>query len=214
MPTPTLWERIPLDASWKVYYFSLGALLIALIGAYNLRHSRTGRALIAVRDNQLAAESVSIDSTKLKLVAFVISGALAGFAGAVYAVHQKGIFTGSFDPEVSVRLFSMVVIGGLGSLPGAILGAAYVRSAEFFLSGGWALIASGAGILFLLMFLPEGLGGVVYSFRDAFLRRVARRRALVVPSLLADIRVEAEQVEVDLAGVLASGERRMAKAGR
>jgi branched-chain amino acid transport system permease protein len=214
MPAPVLWERIALDESWKVYFFSLGALLVALIAAYNLRHSRTGRALIAVRDNQLAAESVSIDSTKLKLMAFVISGALAGFAGAVYAVHQGGIFTGSFDPEVSIRLFSMVVIGGLGSLPGAILGAAYVRSAEFFLSGGWALIASGAGILFLLMFLPEGLGGLVYSFRDGFLRRVARRRGIVVPSLLADVRMEAEQAEVDLAGVLAADEQRLAKAGR
>jgi branched-chain amino acid transport system permease protein len=212
---PALWDRIPLDESWKVYYFALGALLVALLAAHNLRHSRTGRALIAVRDNQLAAESVSIDSTKLKLTAFVISGALAGFAGAVYALHQNGIFTGSFDPEVSIRLFSMVVIGGLGSLPGAILGAAYVRSAEFFLSGGWALLASGAGILVLLMFLPEGLGGVVYALRDGVLRRVARRRGLVVPSLLADVRrVEAERDEVDLAAVLTADERRLAKAGR
>jgi branched-chain amino acid transport system permease protein len=206
---PSLWDRIPLDESWKVYYFSLGALAVALLFAYNLRHSRTGRALIAVRDNQLAAESVSIDSTKLKLVAFMISGALAGFAGAVYALHQNGIFTGSFDPEVSVRLFSMVVIGGLGSLPGAILGAAYVRSAEFFLSGGWALLASGAGILVLLMFLPEGLGGIVYAIRDGLLRVVARRRGLVVPSLLADVRVEQSGDDVDLAQVLAADERRL-----
>ncbi|HYZ91551.1 MAG TPA: ABC transporter permease [Actinomycetota bacterium] len=206
---PFLWDRIPLDASWKIYYFSLGSLAVALLFARNLRHSRTGRALIAVRDNQLAAESVSIDSTKVKLVAFMISGALAGFAGAVYALHQNGIFTGSFDPEVSVRLFSMVVIGGLGSLPGAILGAAYVRSAEFFLSGGWALLASGAGILVLLMFLPEGLGGVVYGLRDGLLRVVARRRGLVVPSLLADIRVEQADQDVDLAQVLSADEKRL-----
>ena len=157
---------------------------------------------------------MSIDSTKLKLVAFVISGALAGFAGAVYALHQNGIFTGSFDPEVSIRLFSMVVIGGLGSLPGAILGAAYVRGAEFFLSGGWALVASGAGILVLLMFLPEGLGGIVYAIRDGLLRRVARRRGIVVPSLLADVRAESADADVDLAGVLSADTERLAKAGR
>ena len=58
---PTLWERIPMDTSWKVYYFCLGSLAVALIFVHNLRRSRTGRALIAVRDNQLAAESVSID---------------------------------------------------------------------------------------------------------------------------------------------------------
>lgn len=206
---PLIWDRIPLDSSWKVYYFALGSLAVALLFARNLRRSRTGRALIAVRDNQLAAESVSIDSTKLKLVAFVISGALAGFAGAVYALHQNGIFTGSFDPEVSVRLFSMVVIGGLGSLPGAILGAAYVRSAEFFLSGGWALLASGAGILVLLMFLPEGLGGIVYAIRDGLLRIVARRRGLIVPSLLADVRVEQADEGMDLAQVLSADEQRM-----
>ncbi len=128
---PVLWDRIPLDENWKVYYFCLAALAVAIVAAHNLRRSRTGRALIAVRDNQLAAESVSIDATRLKLVAFVLSGALAGLAGSAYALHQKGVFTGSFDPEVSVRLFSMVVIGGLGSLPGALLGATYVRGAEF-----------------------------------------------------------------------------------
>ncbi len=199
---PLLWGRIPLDENWKVYYFSLAALTLSLFVAYNLRRSRTGRALIAVRDNQLAAESVSIDTTKLKLVAFVVSGALAGLAGAVYAVHQNGVFTGSFDPEVSVRLFSMVVIGGLGSLPGALLGATYVRGAEFFLPAGWELLASGFGILILLMFLPEGLGGVMYSLRDGILRRIARRRGLVVPSLLADVRMDTAEAEVDMSALL------------
>jgi branched-chain amino acid transport system permease protein len=90
---------------------------------------------------------------------------------------------------VSLRLFSMVVIGGLGSLPGAVLGAVYVRSAEFFLRGGWELVASGVGILVLLLFLPEGLGGLVYHLRDRYLRWVAVRRGLVVPSLVADVRV-------------------------
>ncbi|MEX2394919.1 MAG: ABC transporter permease, partial [Actinomycetota bacterium] len=201
---PVLWNRIPMDENWKVYFFSLGCLVLALVAAHNLRRSRTGRALIAVRDNQLAAESVSINATRVKLVAFVVSGALAGFAGAAYALHQGGVFTGSFGPEVSVRLFSMVVIGGLGSLPGALLGAAYVRGAEFFLPAGWELLASGAGILILLMFLPEGLGGVLYSVRDGLLRRIARRRGIVVPSLLADVRMETAEVEVDLSGVLST----------
>jgi branched-chain amino acid transport system permease protein len=204
---PVLFDRIPLDENWKIYFFSLGCLGVALFGAHNLRRSRTGRALIAIRDNQLAAESVSIDTTRVKLLAFVISGAMAGFAGSVYALHQKGVFTGSFDPEVSVRLFSMVVIGGLGSLPGAVLGAAYVRGAESLLPAGWELLASGFGILLLLMFLPEGLGGLLYAFRDGILRRVAKRRGLVVPSLLADIRMETAEVEVDLGAVLSTNGR-------
>jgi branched-chain amino acid transport system permease protein len=83
----------------------------------------------------------------------------------------------------------MVVIGGLGSLPGAVLGAIYVRGAEFFLRSSWALVASGVGILVLLLFLPEGLGGLVYTLRDKYLRWVATRRGISVPSLIADHRI-------------------------
>jgi hypothetical protein len=90
----------------------------------------------------------------------------------------------------------MVVIGGLGSLPGAVMGAVYVRAAEFFLPAAWSLLASGLGILFLLMFLPEGLGGLVYRARDIYLRRVANKHGLIVPSLLADRRVVAEDAPV------------------
>jgi branched-chain amino acid transport system permease protein len=82
----------------------------------------------------------------------------------------------------------MVVIGGLGSLPGAVLGAMYVRGAEFFLHGGWSFVASGVGILVLLLFMPEGLGGVVYLVRDKYLRWVARHHDVLVPSLVADRR--------------------------
>ena len=208
---PTLLGRLPLEQEWQMYYFVLLGLIVALGAAMNLRRSRTGRATIAVRDNGLAAESVSINATRVNLTAFLIAGALAGFAGGLYALHQRGVQTGAFDSQVSIQLFSMVVIGGLGSLPGAILGAAYIRGAQYFLPGGWKLIASGAGILLLLMFLPEGLGGLLYAIRDGILRRIARRRGLVVPSLLADVRIERQEVEIDLGGVLsANGSRPIA----
>ncbi len=187
---PVLFNRFPLDESWQMYYLALAGLLLTLWFVRNLRQSRTGRAIIAVRDNALAAESVTMNTTRLKLVAFVISGALAGFAGGLYVVYAQGLQTDAFGAEQSIRLFSMVVIGGLGSVPGAVLGAFYIRGAEFLLPPAWSLMASGAGILLLLMFLPEGLGGLVYGVRDRILRLVARRRGLVVPSLLADVRVE------------------------
>jgi branched-chain amino acid transport system permease protein len=155
-----------------------------------------------VRDNEQAAEAVRLDSTRLKLTAFVISGALAGLAGGLYVVSQGGVATDAYAPEVSLRLFSMVVIGGLGSLPGAVLGAVYVRGAEFFLPAGWTLIVSGAGILLLLMFIPEGLSGIMYRIRDAYLRRVARRRGIVVASLLADVRTEQHAEELPTDGTL------------
>jgi branched-chain amino acid transport system permease protein len=187
---PVLWERIDLGTGWIQYEACLVGLLLAILVARNLRASRTGRVLLAVRDNESAAAVATINPTRAKLTAFALSGALAGLAGSLYVVQQGGIFADAFDAEVSIRLFSMVVIGGLSTIPGAVLGAAYVRGAEFFLPAQWALIASGAGILVLLLILPEGLGGALYQVRDFLLRRIAKRRHLHVPSLIADRRVD------------------------
>jgi branched-chain amino acid transport system permease protein len=176
--------RVSLEDDTTMYFFTLVVLLGIMAAVRGLRSSRTGRALIAVRDNELAAEAVTLDSTRLKLVAFVIAGALAGLAGGVYVIQQEGVFSDAFSPEVSLLLFSMVVIGGLGTMPGAVLGAIYIRGAEFFLPSGWELVASGFGILVLLLVFPEGLGGVAYALRDAYLRWVARRRGVAVPSLI------------------------------
>jgi branched-chain amino acid transport system permease protein len=189
VPRPALWNRVPFDSDLAMYYVALFGLVLAMAVARSLRKSRTGRALVATRDNASAAKSVSIDTTRVKLTAFAVSGGIAGFAGALYVLHQTAFKTDAFGPEVSLRLFSMVVIGGLGSLPGAIIGAAYIRGAEFFLRGGWALVASGAGIVLLLLFQPGGLGALLYRARDGYLRWVARRHGLVVPSLVADQRI-------------------------
>lgn len=195
---PTLLGRVPLETDRQMYWFALAALVLVIFGVQGLRASRTGRALIATRDNEQAAQAVTIDTMKVKLTGFMISGALAGLAGGIYVLHQRGLHSDAFNASVSLRLFSMVVIGGLGSLPGAVLGAVYVRGAEFFLRSSWALVASGAGILVLLLFLPEGLGGLVYAIRDRYLRWVARRRGIHVPSLVADSRVDTPVVGAEL----------------
>jgi branched-chain amino acid transport system permease protein len=203
---PALWGRFPLSTSWQLYYLCVIGLLVSIVAVRNLRDSRMGRAIIAVRDNEANAEAAGINSTRVKLAAFAISGGLAGFAGGLYVINQQGLFSDAFGADVSLRLFSMVVIGGLGSLPGAVLGAVYVRGAEFFLPPQYELLASGFGILLLLMFLPEGLGGLMYRGRDAYLRMVARRRGLVVPSLLADQRVEEDSPDAPPAMIDAPGD--------
>lgn len=192
---PRILQRLPITASWQFYYFVLAVLVLVFLAARNLRKSRTGRALVAVRDNEPAAQATSLNVPVLKLTAFAISGAIAGLAGGLYVLHQNGLYTDSYGPEVSLLLFTMVVIGGLGSLPGAILGAVYVSVVQNFLGGGWAILASGAGILLILLFLPGGLGAGMYRIRDELLRLVAKRRGIVVPSLLADIRQEVEEEE-------------------
>lgn len=172
---------VSLERDWQLYELCLGGLVLVLWGARNLRASRIGRVLVAARDNEAAAEAATIDVTKAKLAAFVIAGMIAGFAGALYVIQQEGLHTDAFGPQVSLKLFSMVVIGGLTSLPGAILGAAYVRGAEFFLPNGWDLFVSGVGVLALLMVLPRGLAALPYALRDRYLDSVVRRHHIDIP---------------------------------
>jgi ABC-type branched-subunit amino acid transport system ATPase component/ABC-type branched-subunit amino acid transport system permease subunit len=180
---PILFERYDLHGGLVFYYLCLAALGLAVLTAWNFRRSRAGRAVIAVRENERAAASYSIDPIRQKLTAFAFAGALAGIAGGLYAVAIEGIPFGGFDPILSLLVFSMVVIGGAGSLLGAILGTIYFQVCQDYLHGALELLATGGGLLILLMFLPGGLGRVVYAVRDVALRWVATRRGLSVPSL-------------------------------
>jgi branched-chain amino acid transport system permease protein len=120
---------------------------------------------------------------------------MAAAAGVLFVHEQNGLGSTVFAPTESIKTFSTVVIGGLGSLPGAVLGSVYVRGAQYFLNGNWQLVATGAGVLLILWIYPGGLGGMAVLVRDAYLRWVADRRGLVVPSLLRDERVEHAEPE-------------------
>ncbi|MDQ6697171.1 MAG: hypothetical protein M3Z46_06905, partial [Actinomycetota bacterium] len=105
-------------------------------------------------------------------------------------VHINQAFTeGPFTPTQSIGVFTAAVVGGLGSLPGAVIGALYLNGGTWFLSDKWQLLPSAVGVLFVLMLLPGGLGNLLYRGRDAALRRLARRRGIVVPSLSGDSQV-------------------------
>jgi branched-chain amino acid transport system permease protein len=188
---PLLLSRFDLESEASFYLFTLVVLVAVVVAARTLRGSRTGRVLIAVRDNEKAAQAYGVDHIKAKLLAFAISGAMAGIAGSLFAVHQHAVTDSAYSPNESLRVFSMVVIGGLGSIPGAVLGAVFVRGASFLLSPQLAVLATGVGLLVVLMLFPGGLGRLVFSGRDRVLRMVARRRGLIVPSLLADVRQDA-----------------------
>jgi len=168
------------------YYLSLVCLALAIGVVRGLRRSRTGRVMIGIRENERAARAYGVDATRTALSGFAVSGFLAAFAGALFVHQQTGLSVPPYVPEESLKAFSMVVIGGLGSIPGALLGATYVRSVDFFLPVRWQFLATGGGLLIVLMILPGGLGALLYDGRDALLRRVAARRGILVPSLVAD----------------------------
>ena len=106
--------------------FTAGFILImlTLVIVLNLIHSRSGRAIMALRDNRIAAESVGINITKYKLMAFVTSAALAGAAGALYGLNFSNLTSTKFDFNTSILVLVFVVLGGLGNIWGSIVSAA------------------------------------------------------------------------------------------
>ncbi len=108
----------------STFFTGFVLIIITLIITLNLINSRTGRAVMAIRDNRIAAESVGINITKYKLMAFVISAILAGMAGAIYAMNYSTIVPKKFDFNTSILILVFVVLGGIGNIRGSIISAA------------------------------------------------------------------------------------------
>lgn len=98
-------------------------VLITLFIILNLIHSRAGRAIMSVRDNKIAADSIGISTTRYKLMAFVISAAFAGMAGTLYGMNYTTITAAKFDFNTSILILVFVVLGGLGNIWGSIIAA-------------------------------------------------------------------------------------------
>ena len=109
----------------KISTFTAGFILIilTLFIVYHLVESRYGRAIMAIRDNRIAAESVGIDVTRYKMTAFIISAAMAGAAGALFAQNYSTITANKFDFNTSILILVLVVLGGLGNITGSIISA-------------------------------------------------------------------------------------------
>ena len=188
------------------YYVCVAALLFALWVASGIRGSRAGRVLIAMRENERTAQAFTINRIRTRLATFAISGFLAAFAGVLLAHQQYSVRQTAFLPEHSVQIFLIAIIGGLGSVPGALTGVLYIALVNIFVSGAFGqLLASGMGVMLILLLYPSGLGGLVFAGRDAWLRRVAMRQGIYVPSLMGNYRVmEGEQARAALAPKFAS----------
>ena len=114
----------------KIATFTGGFVLVmlCLIVIFHLVNSRTGRAILAIRDNRIAAESVGIPVTRYKMTAFVISASMAGAAGALFALNYSTIAANKFDFNTSILVLVFVVFGGLGSMLGSVIAAALLTA--------------------------------------------------------------------------------------
>lgn len=171
-------------AERSYYLLCLGFLLLAVVVVSRLRHTGPGRNLIAVRDNERMTAAANVSPTKAKLSAFAVSGGLAAAAGGFLVFLLPGFDAGGsqspFSPEASLRLIAVAIIGGIGSVGGAILGALWVFGlpALFGFSDAVKLLTANLGLLILLLYFPGGLIGIVYNVRDLFLRWFSRSRGL------------------------------------
>jgi branched-chain amino acid transport system permease protein len=199
-------ERAPLLGGLEVsseaatYYLALAVFVLVGLGLRGVRTTRFGRALVAVRDNEAAAESYGVDPVRLRLAAFSLSGAVAALAGGLFVHHERAFDPSSYSPIENLAVLTMVVIGGMTSVAGALLGALALLGSRWFLVPEWQFLASGLGVLLILLLAPGGLAGLAYRARDAWLRRVALRAGLRIAGF------GAPQPDPDADGALATDE--------
>jgi branched-chain amino acid transport system permease protein len=194
---PLLLDRFDLYDERNLYWFGLALLLAAIALVMGIRNSRPGRAILAVRDNERAAQARGLSPTRIKLLAFTVSGALAGLAGSLHVIALDGVRAGTYAPQMAFEAFSMLVLGGATSITGALCGAVFLRLAQYHFSGGLQLFITGAGVLLVLLVLPGGLQQILNGIRAAIFRTIARMRKIT----LAGPGGETGATEVDLAGI-------------
>ncbi len=198
---PRFGDAVSLESTRAYYYLCLGALVLGIVILRRVQNSGVGRTFRAVRDNEQAAAAFTISPTRTKLVAFALSGAYAGLAGALLAsllgqIEPDRIFT----PDESLRVVAIAVIGGLASITGAVLGALWVIGLPTFFDDAQTaqLLTSGIGLMMLLMYLPGGLVQIVDAARGALYQQLARRvrTPSPEPSLAATIPSRVERATV------------------
>jgi len=143
------------------YYLALFFLAITVLIIYRLTQSQIGRALCAIREDSLAAEAMGIDTTKMKILAFSLGSGIAGIAGVFFAAKYTFVSPESFNFFESVRILTMVVLGGMGSLCGAILGAFLLTILPEILRGLdlYRMLIFGATLVLMMIVRPQGLLG-------------------------------------------------------
>jgi len=179
---------ISLSSQRAFAWFSLVVLLLSVFILRVWRDKGVARRLVAVRDNELGAAALGIPVLRTKLLAFALSGFVAGYAGVcfAFAVGQLNNTDITFDPTTSFVIISMVVIGGLGSIPGAILGALYLEGLPAIFGSNQTIqfLTSGLGLVAFILYLPGGLAEVLHRFGDVVtigIRSVLHRDPTDVP---------------------------------
>lgn len=155
------------------FYVLLAVLALAALAAWRIRNSALGRAMLATRDSEIAAELSGVDTVKIKIIAFMLAAVYAGLAGCLYASSIHYISPDSFTGTQAVLLMTMLIMGGMGSIPGSIVGAiglTILPEALRFL-GQWYLVLYGLAVIAVIIVAPGGLASSADILRQRLLKR-------------------------------------------
>jgi branched-chain amino acid transport system permease protein len=170
------------------YFVLLAFAALALLVSVNLQRSRTGRAWRALRERDVVAAALGIDVRRFKLLAFVVSATITSIAGALFAYYRNFVSIDAFSLYLTVQYVAMIIIGGMGSIPGALLGAAFVVLLPYAIETAAALLparfsnvvfaldyaAFGMVMILFLLLEPAGLIGIWQRIRNVYVAARAR----------------------------------------
>jgi branched-chain amino acid transport system permease protein len=158
IPHPTIAGLI-LRTPQSMYWLGMAFAVLVLVGSYNLARSRLGRAWLAIREDEAAAQAAGIYPVYYKLMAYVLGAIFAGAAGSFFAVKLSAINPSSFTFIQSVTILMVIILGGMGSLPGVILGAAVIVVLPEALRAfdQVRMFAFGIGLIVMMLLRPQGL---------------------------------------------------------
>jgi branched-chain amino acid transport system permease protein len=155
---------LPLNPDQWLYFFTLAIMLVMFVLAANLLRGRIGRALVAIRDQHIAAEAMGIHNALYKSLAFGVSAMYTGIAGALGAIAVQFVAPDSFNIFLSIVFLVGIVIGGLASIPGALYGALFIQfvpniADEISKAAPWAIF--GVFMIVFVYLMPTGVAGAV-----------------------------------------------------
>lgn len=158
IPKPVFFG-IALDSPERLYYVGLAACLFMLFIKLRLNNSRTGRQWMALREDEDAASAMGIDTIRTKIIAFTLSAAAGGLAGAIFATKVGTVFPNSFTVIVSINVLCLIIVGGMGSIPGVVVGAIVLVGLPEILRefAEFRFLMYGALLVTMMLTRPEGL---------------------------------------------------------
>ena len=176
---PAAPKGVPLNPDQWLYFLTLAVLLVLLVLTHNLLAGRTGRAIIAIRDNPIAAHAMGINTALYKSLTFGVSAAYTGIAGALSALVVAFVAPDAFDVFLSITFLSGIVIGGLASITGAIFGALFIQfvpnwAQDISKAAPWAIY--GIFLIGFMYVMPFGIAGGIRRVMARAARRGTARR--------------------------------------